>query len=133
MNQTPNDSDGRPAFYRYCRRPGTRCNDIMQLIDMGFTDEEIAELVSQIPSKVRGLNPNAGCSAETISVYRKAHDNRLCDLTERAANQANDERDSLIWAMHDSGARPTKIAEALGVSIDIVRYALKRLYDRTRR
>ena len=92
MNRIPNDPDGRPVFTKYCRRPRTRCNDIMQLIDSGFTDKEIAAAVSRLPSKVRGQNPNAGCDAVTISVYRKAHDNRLCDLTGRAPNQANDER-----------------------------------------
>lgn len=31
--QYVNDIDGRPAFVRYCRVPGTRCNAIMAMID----------------------------------------------------------------------------------------------------
>ena len=121
-----NSVDAETAFQRYCRRPGTRCNDIMRLIDMGFTDEEIAGIVSQMPHKGRGQNPNAGCDAVTISVYRKAHDNKLCKLAVYTLNRVDEQRDRLIWAMHDDGVKPVKIAAELGVSVDIVRYALKR-------
>ena len=114
------------AFERYCRKPGTRCNDIMRLIDMGFTDAEIADIVSQMPSKVRGQNPNAGCDAVTISVYRKAHDNKLCKLAVYTLKRVDEQRDLIIWAMHDGGMKPVKIAAELGVSVDIVRYAIKR-------
>lgn len=121
-----NSLDGRPAFEKYCRRPGTRCNGIMELIDHGYTDEEIAEAVSKLPSRARGQNPNVGCDAVTISVYRKAHDNKLCKLAVYTNNRVDEQRDKLIWAMHDNGMKPVKIAGELGVSVDIVRYALKR-------
>ena len=121
------EMDSRPAFYKYCRRQGTRCNDIMQLIDMGFTDAEIADMVSQMPHKGRGMNPNIGCSAKTIRVYRKAHDNKLCKPSLYTLRQPDVDRDRKIGEMHDGGMKPVKIAAKLGVSIDIVRYALKRI------
>ena len=105
---------------------GTRCNDIMQLIDMGFTDAEIADMVSQMPRKGLGPNPNPGCSARTISVYRKAHDDKLCKLEAHVFDWPNEARDRKIGELHDGGMKPVKIAAELGVSIDVVRYALKR-------
>ena len=121
------EMDSRPAFYRYCRRPGTRCNGIMELIDAGFSDEEIAKAVSSLPHKGRGMNPNIGCSAKTIRVYRKAHDNKLCKPSLYTFKQPDEARDRKIGEMHDGGMKPVKIAAELGVSIDIVRYALKRI------
>ena len=122
----PNSVDGKTAFERYCRRPGTRCNDIMRLIDMGFTDAEIADMVSQMPHKGRGQNPNVGCDAVTISVYRKAHDNKLAKLAVYSLKRDDGERDMLIHKMHEGGMKPVKIAAELGVSVDIVRYSIKR-------
>lgn len=126
MSKILNDLDGRPAFYKYCRRPGTRCNAIMEMIERGMSDEEIANTIRRTPGRIRGQNPNADTDAVTISVYRKAHDNKLCKMAVYTINRVDERRDRLIWAMRDSGMKPVNIAAELGVSVDIVRYALKR-------
>ena len=62
-------------FQRYCRQPGTRINDIMVLIESGFSDEEIAGIV--------GTKKKDGCmdtQALDIAVYRKALHGDLCRL-----------------------------------------------------
>lgn len=58
--------DEQPLFVKYCRRPGTRCAKIMQMIDDGKTDEEIAE--------------RWRTTKYDIAVYRKAHDGTLTTI-----------------------------------------------------
>lgn len=62
-------------FYCYCRQPKTRINDIMTLIESGFTDEEIAAIVGT--KKANGI---LDTSASDIAVYRKVLHGDLCRL-----------------------------------------------------
>lgn len=65
----PNSVSGNPAFVMYCRQPGTRIAEIMELIDHGFDDATIAAMYDNGTGNV--------CQAADIAVYRKAHDGHL--------------------------------------------------------
>lgn len=62
-------------FRIYCRKPGTRINDIMTLIEHGFSDYDIADLLDK-----RNETGNRTCAAEDIAVYRKALNGELCKI-----------------------------------------------------
>jgi len=51
------------AFEYYCRIPGTRCNEIMKMIELGIHERRIAMRYRT--------------DVETIRVYKKAYDNKL--------------------------------------------------------
>lgn len=110
-----NNMDGRAAFEHFCRQPGTRCNEIMTLIEHGYSNRVIADMF--------------GTSANTISVYRKAYEGKLCqilmDTTTWHKSMMHDENKRMIYELHDQGMKPVKIAAELNVSIDSVRHALK--------
>ena len=118
-----NDLDGRPAYYQYCRIPGTRCNAIMAMIDRGMSDEQIAEAVKRLPH-VKGCNPNSDCDAETISVYRKAHDNKLCRIRTKYGFHSEDIslRNAVVLMAHQKGIPLNMIAETLKLSYEAVRH-----------
>lgn len=52
-----------PFFVEYCRSRGSRCNEIMTMIEHGMTDKRIAD--------------KYGTTAKTIAVYRKAMEGSL--------------------------------------------------------
>lgn len=59
-----------PTTWRdYCI-PGSRFSEIMRMIDAGMTDEEIAARYMETDEKLEA-------AAQTIAVYRKAHDGKL--------------------------------------------------------
>ena len=62
-------------FQRYCRQPGTRINDIMTLIEHGYSDFDIADMFDR-----RNDSGNHTCAADDIAVYRKAMNGELCHI-----------------------------------------------------
>lgn len=62
-------------FQLYCRQLGTRINDIMTLIESGFTDEEIAAIIGT--KKANGILDTL---PSDIAVYRKALRGDLCRM-----------------------------------------------------
>lgn len=89
----PNNLDGKPAFDLYCRQKGTRINAIMEMIDQGWGDPEIAIAFDT--------------DAETIAVYRKAHDGKL------TTGWDGDPRRGDVYEMTMEGYRADEIAKAL--------------------
>ena len=115
-----NDLDGRPAYYQYCRIPGTRCNAIMEMIDRGMSDEQIAEAVKRMPIK----QFNSDCDAKTISVYRKAHDNKLCRIRTKYGFHSEDIslRNAVVMLACQKGIPLNMISETLKLSYEAVRH-----------
>ena len=108
-----------PFFERYCRRPGTRCAQIMRLIDEGLTDEEIANKIKHTPDKARGVHANRECDAVTISVYRKAHDGTLTPPSGEAfRSDSKAATEEQARRMREAGMTVRAISEALGISQD---------------
>lgn len=89
----PNNHDGKPAFDLYCRQPGTRINAIMEMIDQGWGDPEIALAFDT--------------DAETIAVFRKAHDGKL------TTGSDGDPRRGDVYLMTMAGYTADQIAKAL--------------------
>ena len=89
----PNNLDGKPAFELYCRQKGTRINSIMEMIDKGWGDTEIAIAFDT--------------DAETIAVFRKAHDGKL------TTGSDGDPRRGDVYQMVMEGWRAEDIAKAL--------------------
>lgn len=102
-------------FQHYCRRPGTRINDIMVLIESGFSDEEIADMVGHKNSKGQ-----SNTKAYDIAVCRKALNGELCRLTvwEQQANVrlAREERDRKILELYAQGHKAEELADMFGVT-----------------
>lgn len=95
-------------FAAKCRQKGTRIDAIMTRIERGESNREIAE--------------RYGADDETIEVYRKALEGRLCDLDSGRAAQAEtkslrEERYRQVVGMYYAqGMRQFEIADALGLS-----------------
>lgn len=89
----PNNLDGKPAYELYCLQPGTRIAKIMQMIDEGLGDVEIALAFETEP--------------ETIAVYRKAHDGKL------TTGMDGDPRRGDVYELTMLGWRADDIAKAL--------------------
>ena len=58
--------DEKAYFEKYCRKPGTRCNKIMQMIETGGSNQFIANKFNTIPS--------------VIEVYRRAYNGTLSKI-----------------------------------------------------
>ena len=95
-------------FAAKCRQKGTRIDDIMTRIERGESNRDIAE--------------RYGADDETIEVYRKALEGRLCDLSSgRAAiaetkNLREERYRQVVGMYYVRGMRQCDIAQALGVT-----------------
>lgn len=110
------DADYRTPFERMCRVPGTRCNAIMEMIERGMSDAEIANHLKRTPGRIRGMNPNADTDAVTISVYRKALYGKLTEASGEAFRKDEKIGDGLIRKMREQGMTIKAIASALGLT-----------------
>ncbi len=122
-----NSIDGRPAFEKYCRDPGTRCNWIMSMIEDGLSDKQIAQRVSDSSKFGRNYMQNAGTRANTIAVYRKAYENKLCVIAKMEArpHKVYEALKAEVLKLHADGMKPKQIQDKLKVSKDFVRGVLK--------
>lgn len=85
------------AFDLRCRQPGTRCAAIMDMIDQGMSDEEIAAIYNN--------EPKMPCSPEDIAVYRKAHDGTLTPPAGMPYHvDDKEERDATMLALYQMGS-----------------------------
>ena len=102
-------------FQHYCRQPGTRINDIMVLIESGFSDAEIADIIGHKNSKGQ-----SDTKAYDIKVYRKALHGDLCRLMvwEQQSNVrlGREERDRTIAELWAEGHKAAELAEMFGIT-----------------
>lgn len=103
---------GDAAFELYCRAPGTRCAAIMDMIDRGLSDEEIAARFDV----VRGDSAHS-CAAADIAVYRKAHDGTLAPPDGTPfRHDDKDERDATIMALRQMGHNAKELQQIFGMA-----------------
>ena len=102
-------------FQHYCRQPGTRINAIMTLIESGFSDADIADMVGHKNSKGQ-----SDTKAYDIAVYRKALNGELCRLMvweqQATVRLAREERDRKILELYAQGHKAEELAELFGVT-----------------
>ena len=113
------DTEGRPIYAMYCRNPGRRIDQIMQMIDDGLSDEEISD---------RYGGEQYGADVATIHVYRLAHDNKLSHLAKFDTVNAGLPRALLkatVRQLHENGLTSRQIAGHLGIRQDTVSKILK--------
>lgn len=98
------------VFERFCRVPGTRCAEIMEMIDKGLSDEEIGAKYKR--------QMEVGCDpAETIAVYRKAHDGTLAPPEGTPfRHDDKDERDAAIMALRQMGRNAKELQQIFGMA-----------------
>lgn len=122
----------RTPFERMCRVPGTRCNAIMEMIERGMSDEEIANTIKRTPGRIRGQNPNAGTDAVTISVYRKALNGTLTEASGEAFRTDDKPVAALVYRMREQGMKNTEISAALGLTRNQVDHYFRKRRKRSK-
>ena len=108
------------AFEHYCRRPGTRCNDIMTRIERGETDEAIGAIYEAQMEKQCD-------TAAVIHVYRMAMEGRIsegsADPTIIMVKASKAERET-IHALRAAGKTIDQIAYMMGIKAGRVKHLL---------
>ena len=100
------------VFDRMCRVPGTRCAAIMDMIDRGLSDEEIAARFDV----VRGDSTHS-CAAADIAVYRKAHDGTLAPPEGTPfRHDDKDKRDATSMALRQMGRNAEELQRIFGMA-----------------
>ena len=113
-------------FDELCRVPGTRCAAIMEMIDQGLSDEAIAARYMETDEKLEA-------AAQTIAVYRKAHDGRLAEPEGTPFRRDDkDKRDATIMALKQMGRQVSELAEIFGLSGRRVRAVIQEQKSRPR-
>lgn len=108
MSRTARDER---LYQMYCRQPGTRINDIMTMIEAGYSDEAIAACFDRLNNQ--GAHT---CIASDIAVYRKAHDGKLSKPIGTAFHWGDHKRrDAYIAALRSMGWMRKEIAALFGL------------------
>lgn len=115
-----------PTTWRdYCL-PGSRFAEIMRMISEGMTDEEIAARYMETDEKLEA-------AAQTIAVYRKAHDGTLAEPEGTPfRHEDKDKRDATIMALKQMGRQVSELAEIFGLSGRRVRAIIQEQKSRPR-
>ena len=114
------------AFEMFCRVRGTRCAEIMEMIDRGMSDEAIAARYMETDEKLE-------TAAQTIAVYRKAHDGTLAPPEGTPfRHDDKDKRDATIMALRQMGRQVSELAEIFGLSGRRVRAVIQEQKSRPR-
>ena len=109
----------------YCI-PGSRFAEIMRMIAEGMTDEEIAARYMETDEKLEA-------AAQTIAVYRKAHDGTLAEPEGTPfRHEDKDKRDATIMALKQMGRQVSELAEIFGLSGWRVRAVIQEQKSRPR-
>lgn len=107
--------DGKTPFEHWCRRPGTRCDRIMRMIEAGFADAAIAERLKNM----RGMPQNRDVDASVIAVYRKAYNGTLTTEEHHTPPSRPEDRaarQERILKLHAKGMTSREIAQETGIS-----------------
>lgn len=115
--------DGKTPFEHWCRRPGTRCDRIMRMIEAGFADAAIAEHLKNM----RGMPQNRDVDASVIAVYRKAYNGTLTTEEHHTPPSRPEDRaarQERILKLHAKGMTSREIAQETGISSSTVRSIL---------
>lgn len=98
------------VFDRMCRVPGTRCAAIMDMIDRGLSNEAIAARYMETDEKLE-------TAAQTIAVYRKAHDGTLAPPEGTPfRHEDKDKRDATIMALRQMGRNAEELQRIFGMA-----------------
>ena len=115
--------DGKTPFEHWCRRPGTRCDRIMRMIEAGFADAAIEEHLKNM----RGMPQNRDVDASVIAVYRKAYNGTLTTEEHHTPPSRPEDRaarQDRILKLHAKGMTSREIAQETGISSSTVRSIL---------
>ena len=115
--------DGKTPFEHWCRRPGTRCDRIMRMIEAGFADAAIAQSLKNTKSEPQ----NRDVDASVIAVYRKAYNGTLTTEEHHTPPSRPEDRaarQERILKLHAKGMTSREIAQETGISSSTVRSIL---------
>lgn len=118
----PVGSGPRPMFKMYCRRRGSRCDRIMRLIEQGWSNQAIADLVEAEDYTIQVYRD---CLYDTLPDKYMADEERGRQGREITQHKVTAEQRRSIGRMYNAGNGVKTIAAAAGMTENAVRTTLE--------